>query len=260
MTADQHASRLLHRFRIQRAAGLPRPAPIQRQRCPAVDDAVDIAALHGGDSGVEVLGHRFGLQHGDGYRPHVVVQPVADRPIGEVLFQVEMRHLPQRVYAGIRTPGTMDAYDLSGQSLHRLLQALLDGRAVVLPLPADKFPAVILDGQFPPVHDAASTLPTATLKPRRKAAPSTGALPGRCTRISRTAPSAQATVRLPSSRVPGLASGAACAGSAASTLIRSLPRSNQTPGHGLSARTCRSMKSAGWLQSSRPSSRLSLAA
>src|SRR4051794_12788485 len=171
-----------------------------------------------------------------------------------------MRHLPQRVYAGIRTPGTMDAYDLSGQPLHRLLQALLDGRAVVLPLPADKFAAVILDGQFPPVHDAASTHPTATLKPRRKAAPSTGALPGRCTRISRTAPSAQATVRLPSSRVPGLASGAACAGSAASTLIRSLPRSNQTPGHGLSARTCRSMKSAGWLQSSLPSSRLSLVA
>ena len=128
---------------------------------------------------MEVLRYRFGLQHGDGGRTHVVVQPVADRPLGQVLFQVEMGDLSQRVYARIRTAGAMDAYGLAGQTLDRLFQVLLDGRAVVLPLPADEVAAVILDGQFPPVHDAASTLPTATLKPRRNAAPSTAALPGR---------------------------------------------------------------------------------
>ena len=90
-----------------------------------------------------------------------------------------MGDLPQRVYSRIRTAGAMDAYGFASQTLDRFFQVLLDGRAVVLPLPADEVAAVILDGQFPPVHDAASTLPTATLKPRRNAAPSTAALPGR---------------------------------------------------------------------------------
>ena len=81
--------------------------------------------------------------------PQVVIQPVADCPFGEVLFQVEVGDLSQSVYAGIRTPRAMDAYCFTSQPLHRFFQALLDGRAVVLPLPANKFAAVILDGQFP---------------------------------------------------------------------------------------------------------------
>src|SRR4051812_32080167 len=114
----------------------------------------------------------------------------------------------------------MDTYGFAGQFLHGFFQALLNGRAVVLALPAHKRLAVILDGQFPPGHGAVSTLPMGSWKPRRKAAPSTAALPGRCTRVKRTAPEAHAIVRLASSRVPGAVPATPEASSAPRTLIR----------------------------------------
>ena len=82
-----------------------------------------------------------------------------------------------------------------------------------------------------------STVPAARRAPRRKAAPSTGALPGFCTSTSRNDPSPQATVRAASSTSPGRPALTATA-SARRTFRRPPPGSSaKAPGQGVSART-----------------------
>jgi hypothetical protein len=59
-----------------------------------------------------------------------------------------MRHLPQRMHAGVGAARAMnDGARAAIDRGHGLFEALLDGNAIRLPLPADEKRAVIFDRQ-----------------------------------------------------------------------------------------------------------------
>src|SRR5688572_12247219 len=84
----------------------------------------------------------------------------------------------------------------------------------------------------------ASRVPAFTAEPRRKSSAHMGLPPAFCNSTTRTAPVAQATVSRSSSTVPGSALPSLSLAPLAlrSTLMRSLPSSNQAPGNGASPR------------------------
>src|SRR6516162_7040093 len=112
-----------------------------------------------------------------------------------------MRILTERMHTGIGAPGAVDGDPLAAKPTDRSFERLLHRQAVCLPLPAGEPGAVIFDRQLVAGHG--STVPAAIGKPRRKAAASSAARPGRCSRNGRNAPSPQAIERLSSSTVPG---------------------------------------------------------
>ncbi len=77
----------------------------------------------------------------------MMIQRVAHLAGLEVLFQVEMRHLAQRMDAGIGAARAGDGDALAGKFFDRVFQRALHRGAIVLALPADKRPAVIFQGQ-----------------------------------------------------------------------------------------------------------------
>src|SRR3954453_22931189 len=80
-------------------------------------------------------------------RPQMRVQPVTKPPRHEMLCNVAMRDLPQRVHAGIGAPGAMNANVFAANRLDRLFHRALDRGAVFLDLPAAERAAVIFDEQ-----------------------------------------------------------------------------------------------------------------
>ena len=104
-----------------------------------------------------------------------------------------MGDLAQRMDAGVGAPGALDHDGFAGEGGDRLLDRLLDGAAVLLPLPADEGAAVIFDGELVARHRQPRR-PSGARRPRRNSAAVTGLLPARCTSVRRTAPAPQATV------------------------------------------------------------------
>src|SRR5580704_12920010 len=117
------------------------------------------------------------------------------------LAEIDMRHLSQRIDTGVGAPGAVHSNTLAGKSLDRRGQRALNGRAVVLHLPADIRPAVIFDGELVARHQG-STLAGAIGVPRRNSSAAIGLPPARCSSTMRTAPLPQATVSLSSSTRP----------------------------------------------------------
>ncbi len=65
----------------------------------------------------------------------------------EILHQIEMRHLSERMHARIGAPRAGDGDAFAGEPENCLLQRALHRCAIVLPLPPDEWPAVIFDGE-----------------------------------------------------------------------------------------------------------------
>src|ERR1700675_356127 len=89
-------------------------------------------------------------------RPQMRVEAVAKPPRHEMLGDIAMRDLRQRVHAGIRTSRAMDANRLAADRLDRGFQRALHRRTVVLQLPAAERTAVIFDGEFVAGHVGAT--------------------------------------------------------------------------------------------------------
>src|ERR1700712_1669719 len=85
-------------------------------------------------------------------RPQMRIQTIAQATRHEWLGDVAMRDLRQRVHAGIGAAGAVDADMLAADRLDRGFQCTLHRRAIVLYLPAAKWPAVIFDDEFVPRH------------------------------------------------------------------------------------------------------------
>ena len=79
--------------------------------------------------------------------PQEMIERVAHLVRREFLLQIEMRHLAQRMHAGIGAARAGDGDALAGEFQDRLFQRALHRRPIVLPLPADKRRAVIFEGE-----------------------------------------------------------------------------------------------------------------
>ena len=85
-------------------------------------------------------------QHHDRQRANVEVDRVAHRARRPVARKLEVRHLSQRVDAGIGPPGAAHARLLAGEAADCLDERTLDGASFGLDLPADEGRAVVLEG------------------------------------------------------------------------------------------------------------------
>src|SRR5258708_5686766 len=102
---------------------------------------------------------------------------------GPLIGEVEVRHLAERVHAGIGPSRSRHANALAGKGHHGVLECSLDRRAVLLALPADERRAVVFDCELVAGHGVSSsrhvgkattaggarTVPAASVKPRKKA-------------------------------------------------------------------------------------------
>ena len=76
LRTDQALLGLVHELGVQRRGHLPRAAGLERERGPAVDDAIDVVAGRGRVPGVEVVrGHGCFPDHYRA-RPQMIVQRV----------------------------------------------------------------------------------------------------------------------------------------------------------------------------------------
>src|SRR5205085_6576433 len=191
------------------------------QRRPAIGDPVKIAAADAGEAGVEVLIDRLGREDRDRQRPQLGVGPVGEPVRSDRLLDIDMGGHRQRMDAGIGAPRGMESHLLMADRPDRLLDRLLDRRAVRLPLPAHERAAVIFDRETKARH--ASVAPAGMTKPRSSSAVVMAPRPARWTRLGRIDPPPQAMARPWSSTVPGAPLNPPI--SAASTLIRSPPYS-----------------------------------
>ena len=112
-----------------------------------------------------------------------------------------MGDLAQRMDAGIGAAGAMDRHGLAAKLRDRGFERLLHRQPLRLALPADEPGAVIFDRQLVAGHG--NKVPAGIGQPRRNAAASSGARPGRCSLNGRSAPDPQAIDSRSSSTVPG---------------------------------------------------------
>src|SRR5690348_7203827 len=101
-----------------------------------------------GEARLECIRHDVGRQHANRMRPQMGVKAVAKPARHEMLCDVAMRDLSQRMNTGIGAPGAMDADLLTADRLDRLLKGALNRGAVFLNLPAAERTAIIFDDQF----------------------------------------------------------------------------------------------------------------
>src|SRR6185437_13345608 len=164
--ADQALRRLVHGGGIERARHAPDAVGLERQIGAAVDDAVEIVALDGRKSRVEVVRDLFGRKHGDRLRAQMKVDGVAHR-VGVPLFgEIDMRDLAERMHARIGAAGAAHRGALGGECRDGVGQRALDRGTVVLRLPAHIRRAVILERELVAGHQASSTLPPHSVSQR----------------------------------------------------------------------------------------------
>ena len=106
----------VHDLGIERPGDVPDPARIERRRRPAVEDAIDVVPLHGGDARIERLGHDLRREDRDGGRLQMRVGGVPHRIRPPLLVQIHMHDLMGGVNAGIRAAGAMDPHGLCRRS------------------------------------------------------------------------------------------------------------------------------------------------
>ena len=102
--------------------------------------------------------------------------------------QIDMRHLPARMHAGIGAPGAEHRHLLAAKFFDRFGQNILHRTAAFLALPPDKGRAVIFNAQAIAGHNFC---PAARPRPRINASAAMAGFPAFCTRMSSSAPRPQ---------------------------------------------------------------------
>src|ERR1700688_4854045 len=178
-----------------------------------------------------------------------------------MLGDVAMRHLPERMHAGIGAAGAVDANRFAADRLDRVFQRALHGSAIVLDLPAAEGAAVIFDEELVAGHQLSRSGGFSGV-PRRNSSAFIGRPPARCSSRMRMARLAQATARRSSSNSPGVPEPSTIAQRRilTRTCSPSIGNSHQAPGNGDSPWIWRSTARAGLFQSIRDSALSILAA
>ena len=105
---------------IERARHAPGAVQFEREVGAAIADAIEIVALYRRETRVEVVGHVLGGEHGDRLRAQMEIERVAHGIVVPVLGEVDMRHLAERVHAGVGAAGAGNAGALAGECLDRI--------------------------------------------------------------------------------------------------------------------------------------------
>ena len=242
MPAEQRLRRRVHRRGVERRWHVPDPAGQQRRPRAAVQDAVAVGAADRGEarrSSPPAPAPRRSTTTGCGF----MWKFSASRTVrgGSVAGSVELRHLALGMHAGIGAAG-----DDAGRPARR--RSAARPRPPAPPAPRARSPGAASRRTAPPSYSSSSAqrgisssqrVPAGTRMPAQEAVgrPSR-ARPGRCTRVSRSAPRRRRPVSrrpAPSRARPTRRPARPPAPSAPS------PRSVvKVPGQGLNARTCRS--------------------
>ena len=139
---------VVHGGAIERARHAPGAVVREREIGAAIDDAIQIMTLGRREARVEILRDLLRRQHRDRLRSQMKIDRIAHR-VGVPFFaQIDMRHLAERVHAGIGASGAGNRDALAGKGRDRIGEDALHRGAVVLRLPADEGRAVIFDGEL----------------------------------------------------------------------------------------------------------------
>jgi hypothetical protein len=150
--ADERLGGGVHGLVIEAPADPPDAAAVDDRRRATVEQAVEVAAPHRREAGVEIVGDRLRRENGDGFLPQMGIDGAADGIGRPVAREVDVGDLAQRMDARIGAPGALDRGRLAAEGGDRLLDRLLHRAAVLLALPADIGTAVIFDGQLVARH------------------------------------------------------------------------------------------------------------
>ena len=143
--ADEPLRRRMHRRGVERARHAPGAAALEREIGAPVDDAIEIMPLRAEKRASKSSAHPLGGQHRDRMRPQMRVERIAHRVGVPVLGEIDMRHLAERMHAGIGAAGALHRDRLAAEGLDRRGQRALHRSAVGLDLPAGERRAVIFD-------------------------------------------------------------------------------------------------------------------
>ncbi len=151
--AGQRRRGLAHRVHVEGVADAPGEPRLQRQRRAPADDAIYVVPADRAEAGVEIVRHPLGRQHGDRGGPQMVVHRLGQPEGLPVAAEVGMRHLAQRVHAGIGAARAGHRRRLA-EPRQRRLERRLHRRPGRLPLPADERPAMVFERQLEARHGA----------------------------------------------------------------------------------------------------------
>ena len=152
MLTDQDLRGVVHCSFVKRMHDVPRTAPFQRQGRAPAHDAIEIVPPYRRKSRVKVLGHHVALKNSDGRGPQMMIQCGAYLAGFKRPNEIKMRYLPERMDARICPASTRDADAFRRKFEYRVFERVLNRRAVVLLLPANKRRAVIFEGETKARH------------------------------------------------------------------------------------------------------------
>ena len=152
MPADQRLRGVVHHARIERPRHMPDPIDLEAGRRAAVEDAVKIVALDGGEASAEGFRDHRRRQNGDRFRLEMGIRGVPHRVRPPFAIEVDMHHLMGGMNAGIGAAGAVDAHRLPGETSDCLLDGLLNRAPVGLELPPGKRRPVIFDDEHVARH------------------------------------------------------------------------------------------------------------
>ena len=121
--ADQSLRGRVHRVGIERPRQPPGAADVEREVGAAIGDPIEIMPLLRGEPRLETVRHDFRTEHADRMRPQMRVQAVAKPARHEMLGNIAMRDLPERMHAGIGAAGAVNANLLAADRLDRVSSA-----------------------------------------------------------------------------------------------------------------------------------------
>ena len=148
MMTDQPLRRRMHGGAVEGLGNAPGAPALEGEVGPPIDDAIEVVALERGKPRVERVAHLFGGYDRHRMRTKMRIEGITHRVLVPILAQIHVTDLTERVHAGIGTSGSLDAHLLAAEARRGRPQQALDGRPVVLDLPADKWAAVIFHNQL----------------------------------------------------------------------------------------------------------------
>ena len=99
-----------------------------------------------------ILGNVLCGKHRHRARPNERIHALAKPMFGQLSFKLDMRAHRNRMNAGVGAARRVNGRELTGHLRKRFLDRLLDGWAMLLPLPAHERAAVIFDCKPPARH------------------------------------------------------------------------------------------------------------
>ena len=146
VAADEMLRGFVHGVCIERDRQPPDPVVAERGRRTAAQDAIQVMPRGRREAGVEAFRRDCAVEHRDRLRLEVIVQRLAQLERLPFAHEVEVRHLPQGMHAGIGAARSAHADLLARELADCTFQLALDRDASGLELPADKRRAVVFDG------------------------------------------------------------------------------------------------------------------